>query len=506
MKRELKARCFDVSTGSYGIILVNTKDADDLDIFALDRLELKTKRGGETTGIVDLTDTMVEKGKIGIFKEVRKELKVNDGDVVQVRPKDKPDSLKYIKKKMSGARLSELEINEIINDLMEEKLTDVELTAFITSVDIRGINMDETIYLTNAIVNSGSVLKFGGKHIIDKHCIGGVPGNRTTMLIVPVIAAAGLMIPKTSSRAITSPAGTADTMEVLAPVELSTGEIVKVVNKANGCIVWGGAVNLAAADDKLIRIRHPLRLDPSGMMLASILAKKKAVDATDVLVDIPVGLGAKIERRDMAEKLAEQFRELGNSMGMNVDCIVTDGDHPVGNAVGPALEAREALKALAGENVSPELTRKSLEMAGIMLELGGKAPRGNGFDTAKSILDSGKAMKKMKQIIGLQGGDPKIKPDDITVGPKTMVVESDQVGRIVHMDNKGIAAVARGAGAPKTGGAGLYLHVEEGDKIKKGQPLFTLYARSENKLDQALETYRELQPLQTGKIILEKYM
>jgi AMP phosphorylase len=353
-------------------------------------------------------------------------------------------------------------------------------------------------------VDSGSELNLQAKQVFDKHCIGGVAGNRTTMLMVPIITAAGLTMPKTSSRAITSPAGTADTMEVLAPVSLGKEDIEAIVNKAGGCIVWGGAVNLAAADDKLIRIRHPLALDPRGMLLASILAKKKAVGATDVIIDLPIGEGAKIKTKQEATILAKQFNSLGQSLGMNVHSLLTDGDHPIGMAIGPALEAIETLRILKNEKVSQELLLKSAQLSGMLLEIGGVVEEGKGFKTAQYLVASGKADKKFRDIIEMQGGDPEIGVDDVETGKVTYEVKSEVTGRIEHIDNKGISATVRGAGAPQDKGAGMYMHVEDGDKVYKGDPLFTVHANSDRKIQQALDVYEKVQPIRFARIILEK--
>jgi len=269
--------------------------------------------------------------------------------------------------------------------------------------------------------------------------------------------------------------------------------------------VWGGAVNLAAADDKLIKIRHPLNLDPRGVLLASILAKKKAVGATHVLIDIPMGKGSKVQTKMDADSLAADFMDLGSRLGMEIECIITPGYDPVGCAIGPALEAREVMKILQGEKVSSELREKSLVMAGIMLEMVGKAARGNGRTMASRLLGSGDALKKMREIIGEQGGDPKIRANDIAIGSKTLDFDAKDNGRIHFINNKSISAIARAAGAPADKGAGIYLHVDKGDKIKHGQKLFTIYAESERKLTLAHEMAENMYPFEMDKIILEEY-
>ncbi len=502
MKREFKPKCIDVSTTGLKIAVMNKEDAEEMDLNGMDRIGI-TAGDKECTAVLDLTEEFVKKGEIGLFKEIPGKLG-KCPERVTVKPKEKPSSIKFIKDKLDGEELKENEINQIITDLMEERLTNVELTGWISANYIRGLSEPETITLTKAIVNSGETIQMDGKKILDKHCIGGVPGNRTTPLIVSIVAAAGLTIPKTSSRAITSPAGTADAMEVMCNVEIEKERVEEIVEQTGACMTGGRLVNLAAADDKLIRIRHPLSLDPRGMLLASILAKKKAVGAEKVIIDIPIGEGAKIKSKEEAKDLAGDFDQLGDALDMDVHCLITDGDHPIGCAIGPALEAIEVLKILRGDDVSPELKEKSLRLAGILLELGGKAGEGKGWIEAKNILESKKAYEKFKEIIKAQDGDPEIKPEDIEVGDVTKTVKAEKSGKISHIDNKGIAKVAKLAGAPKEKGAGMYLKVEEGEKIKEGQELFMLYADSERKIEEALEAYEDRNPIEFSKIILEE--
>jgi AMP phosphorylase len=505
MNYELKAKCVDLAAGGKFVVVLNNSDAQAMDVKHLDRVRL-TKDGGKAiSAVINISEHYVKQGNIGVFKDATDALKIKNGQRLIVEPIDKPFSVSLIKKKMEGIPLSASEIDNIIVDIMNGNLSEIETTAFLTTLCIRDLNRDETLALTNSIVNSGTTLNFKRRPIVDKHCAGGVPGNRTSMIIVPIIAAAGLTIPKTSSRAITSPSGTADSMEVLAPVCLSEKEITEVVNKTNGCLVWGGAVNLAAADDKLIKIRHPLDLDPKGVLLASILAKKKAVGATHVLIDIPMGKGSKVQTKSEADELAGEFMDLGSRLGMEIECIITPGYDPVGSAIGPALEAREVMRILQGEKVSSELREKSLVMAGILFEMVGKAPRGSGRSLANKILGSGEALKKMREIIGAQGGDPKVKANEIAIGSNFVDVFAKEEGRIHFMNNKSISAIARAAGAPADKGAGIYLHVDKGDKIKKGQKLFTIYAESERKLTLAQEMAETFYPLEMDRIILKEY-
>lgn len=505
VKRKMITKLADLEAEGVKVVVLNKEDAADMDLDPLDRVVLERKTGKSVTALVNLTERFVDEGEIGLYKGVYEMLEASDKEEIYVRPSDKPDSIQYIKEKLRGERLNSKKIHAIVEDLMQEELSNVELTAWITANFIRGMEKEEVVSLTEAIVGSGSTLNVASKRVFDKHCIGGVAGNKTTMIIVPIIAASGLTIPKTSSRAITSPAGTADCVEVLAPVDLCQEEIERIVNRVHGCMVWGGAMNIATADDKLIKIRHPLSLDPQGMLLASILAKKKAVSATDLIIDIPIGKGSKVGEKPEAEELARQFDDLGNKLGMNVHPIITDGDHPVGMAVGPSIEAKEVLRILGGEDVSNELREKACKLAGILLEISEKAKKGEGYEMASKLIEDGSADRKFREILEAQGGNPKVSPDDVVLGEYTHIVKAESKGKIEHIDNRGISAVARGLGAPQTHEAGLYLHVEEGSKIQPGDDLFTLYATSERKIDQAIEVYKARKPIGFSRIILEEF-
>lgn len=502
---KVKPKLFDIDAGS-NIIIVHEYDAKDYDIFAEDRVEIYNQKTNESfIAIANMSDTLIKRGEIGLYNEVASEIKPKKGDVYYIKPAEKPITVKYIKDKMDKKILKEEQIRSIIQDLMKNKLTKVELTTFIISAYINGLNMDETVALSKSIVESGDKLIIDRHPVIDKHCIGGVAGNRTTMVLVPVIAAAGLTIPKSSSRSITSPAGTADSMEVLAPVNLPLSELKKIVLKTNGAIVWGGGLNLAAADDYLINIRKPLKIDPRGMLLASIMAKKKAVGSEYVLIDIPVGKGAKVDNEAAAKELSDQFIELGGRLGMRIQTIMTDGSAPVGKSIGPALEAQDVLMLLENRSPSLDLLEKSCQMAGVLLESTGKAEAGTGANMAKKIIKDGKAIEKMRQIIGEQGGNEKIKAEDIPVGQHTELIKSQVDSRVHGIESKIITEIAMAAGAPKCKGAGIKLFVEVGDKIRIGDPLFEIYAESEAKLDQAIAVAEKINPIQYGKVILESY-
>ena len=401
----------------------------------------------------------------------------------------KPLSIEFIKKKLDGKRLSKKEIDQIVWDIVHNKLSESELTYFVAACYTNLMSMEETIMLTRAIANHGDTLNLNKYPIIDKHCIGGIPGNRTTLILVPIIAAAGLTIPKTSSRSITSPAGTADTMEVMANVTFPIKKMKQIIQKTNGCIVWGGSLNLAPADDKIINVEKTLEIDAESQLLASIMAKKYSVSSTHILIDIPVGEGTKIRNKEEALRLKKDFEEIGKRLRKHVNVIITDGSQPIGNGIGPALEARDILWILMQDEKRPlDLEKKCISMASEIFKMVGIR---DGKNKAIEILNSGRAYIKMKEIINAQQGNV-FDPCKIKIGTFKYDVKSDKSGTVVTIINKAISRIARIAGAPSNKGAGIYLHKHVGSKVKKGDDLFTIYSESKQKLDFTKEILKNI--------------
>lgn len=487
----LKVKDLDITTGGPLVVVLNAEDAKKLDLHVLDRIKIKRGKKIETV-VVDIAKTgkTVRKGYIGILEEVLESLKIKHNDIVKIIPARKPLSLEFIRKKLDGKNLDQKEIDQIVWDITHNKLSQIELTYFVAACYTNVMSMKETIMLTKSIVKHGEVLKLNRCPVIDKHCIGGLAGNRTTMVLVPIIAAAGLVMPKTSSRSITSPAGTADTMEILSGVSFSIKEMRKIIQKTNACIVWGGGLNLAPADDKIISVEKPLGIDAESQLLASIMAKKHSVSSTHILIDIPVGKDAKVKDRSEAIKLKKDFEVLGKNLQKKVKVIITDGSSPIGKGIGPALEAIDVLKLLRRDkDRAMDLEKKCVMMATEILKLANiKDPRKKVLE----ILNSGKAYEKMQDIIKAQGGKVK-EPEDIPAGRFSFDVKSFKVGLVKEINNSSMIKIARIAGAPVNKGAGLFLNKSLGDKVSKGDTLFRIYSESEQKLCYAKDVCKELE-------------
>ena len=403
------------------------------------------------------------------------------------------ESLSHVRAKVYGQRLGDIEIAAIVADIAAGRYADIHLSAFITACAGSRLDLSETTALTRAMIDVGDHLTWPEPIVVDKHCVGGLPGNRTTLVVVPIVAAFGLTMPKTSSRAITSPAGTADTMETLAPVNLDIAAMRKVVEREGGCIVWGGSVQLSPADDVLIRVERPLDLDSEGQLVASVLSKKAAAGSNHVVIDIPVGPTAKVRSDDAAKTLGQRLIDVGREVGLNVRVVVTDGSQPVGRGIGPALEARDVLAVLRGAKSAPQdLRARALRLAATILDMSGKVSPGNGLDEAAAVLDDGRAWKKFQAICDAQGG-----MREAPVAAYTHVVTAPHVGRVMSIDNRRLARLAKLAGAPKATAAGLELHTPLGTQVAAGQPVLTVHADAPGELAYALQYLESQEPIVT---------
>ncbi len=486
---KLKAQPYDIEVGRYEVIL-NSVDAEEIGILAGDRVQVKNK--DTITAVVETTDAIVSQGRIGIYREAWEAMKLVPDEIVDVLPATRPKSVSFIRKKMDKLKLTQEEMFAIIEDITEGNLTDVEMTAFVTASYIHSMDGDEIEWMTRAMVKTGDQISFDTHPVMDHHSIGGVPGNKITLDVVPIVAAAGLLIPKTSSRAITGAGGSADLMEILCPVSFRADEIKKITTKVGGCIVWGGATNIAPADDKIIGVEYPLSIDPHAQLLASVMAKKFAVGADTMVLDIPMGHETKIATMQEGRKMARDFMELGDRLGMRVECALTYGSSPLGRAIGGGLEVREAMTLLEKNEGPRSLIEKTMAISGMMLEMGGVAAKGEGAKMASEIVRSGKALEKFREIIEVQGGDPSVTSESVHVGDKVATVLSPLDGYIQEISNKRMVVVCRLAGAPHDKGAGIMIHKKKGEYVKKGDGLFTIYADKEWKLDTAIkESLRE---------------
>jgi thymidine phosphorylase len=420
--------------------------------------------------------SIVACGELGLSMDAFARMGVADGHPVTVSQAEPPESISALNRKINGERLNQNDFRAIVHDIAEHHYSKIELTAFVVATNRDELDREEVYFLTEAMVDAGQRLDWQEPLVVDKHCIGGIPGNRTSMLLVPIVAAHGILCPKTSSRAITSPAGTADTMEVLANVELPMVQLQDIVHTHRGCLAWGGTANLSPADDVLISVERPLSLDSQGQMVASILSKKIAAGSTHLVLDIPIGPSAKVRTMPDAQRLRRLFEYVAKRMRLTLDVVITDGRQPIGYGIGPVLEARDVMCVLENDPLAPnDLRQKALRLAGRLIESNPDVRGGDGYAIARDILDSGRALAKMNDIINAQGRklfdykNPKL-------GELSFEVHAPQAGVVCGIDNLQLARIARLAGAPKVINAGVDLMCKLGDVAMAGTVLYRVHA------------------------------
>ncbi|MDO8269317.1 MAG: thymidine phosphorylase [Candidatus Levybacteria bacterium] len=407
-------------------------------------------------------------------------------------------ALKAIQKKLVGKKLSYKEIYSIMDEIANDRLGDVLTTYFAASGYSKGFSYDEIYFLTKAMVETGEKLKFEGI-VADKHSIGGLPGTRATMVIVPIVASAGFLIPKSSSRAITTPAGTADSMETIAKVTFDEKQIYEIVRKTNACIVWGGSFKIAPADDEIIHVEEPLALESFDKILVSVMAKKVAFGSNHVVIDIPYGKTMKVHHKEDAEGLARKFKYLARRFDIKLETVLSFAKEPAGNGIGPLLEAVDALKVLEQEESRPlPLEEKSLLLASELLKLCLPDADEKIKEEAKlyestlawatDILVSGRAHKKMMEIVEAQQGDPTVRSNRLHAGPKTTEVPSDKSGKILHINSHNVSIIAKVLGAPQDRRAGLFLHKRVDDTVSNKEVLFQMYSETDHRLSEAVDS------------------
>jgi len=441
---------------------------------ALSKIEVSAN-GQRILAVLNVVDDegLVGPGELGLSEQAFDQIGVDAGALVRVAHAEPPGSMDAVRRKIAGERLDLEDYRNISRDIAESRYSKMEMAAFLVAAGQTGLDRDEILFLTRAMVESGERLDWDEPLVADKHCIGGIPGNRTSMLVVPIVAAHGMLIPKTSSRAITSPAGTADTMEVFAQVELAPEALRRIVRKARGCIAWGGTARLAPVDDMLISVERPLGIDSMGQLVASILAKKLAAGSTHLLIDIPVGPTAKVRHMRQALQLRKLFEYVGDRIGLHLEVIITDGRQPIGRGIGPVLESRDVMQVLQNDPAAPsDLRQKALRLAGRVLEFDPDVRGGYGYAIARDILDSGRALTKMNDIIDNQGRQT----HSVGLGHLTTEVCAPTAGVVTGIDNLQLARIARLAGAPLDMGAGVDVFKKLGDPVKKGEPLYRVHA------------------------------
>lgn len=453
---------------------------------AQSRVEVGVGDRAITATLQVVTGDQLAEGEVGLSEATWRRLAPRSGERGTMRHPPPLEAFGHVRAKMYGQRLDQPAFDAIVADVVAGRWPDIHIAAFLAACAGSRLDVGEMVALTRSMVAAGEQLSWGRAVVADKHCVGGLPGNRTTPIVVAIAAAHGLLIPKTSSRAITSPAGTADVVDTFTRSALTVAEMRQVVEQEGGCLAWGGAVDLSPVDDVLIGIEHPLDIDSEGQLVASVLSKKVAAGATHVVLDLPVGPTAKVRSAGAAAALGRDLTEVGRALGLEVRVMTSDGTEPVGRGIGPALEARDVLAVLRGDPAAPaDLRERALAVAGRVLELDPAVPEGTGVERARGLLADGLAWRKLVAIATAQGGlrEP-------PVAPLVVPVPCAVAGRVAAIDNRRLARVAKLAGAPAAAAAGVVIHKRVGDLVEVGEPLFDVHAEVEGELAYALDYVR----------------
>ena len=503
MSLYLRTKRIDQETGDTLEVLLHASDAKQKginkgDIISLSYHELLLYVEAE------VTDTEVNRGEVGIYTDIWQQYGIPSDETVVVNVSERPESIEFIKKKLLGKKLTEHELEIIMKDISDRKIREVEIAYFMASFFNPGFDEDEVLWTAKAMAKAGDILDFKtiskeravkskmkefSGIVVDKHSIGGVAAKGVTPILVPTIASFGLTIPNTSTRAITTPAGTSDILEVVMPVDLTNEEILNTVSKTGASMVWGGALKLAPADDVLIHVERGLHVQSYQKLLVSIVAKKIAIGVTNILIDIPFGPGTKVEDPDDVELLEHSFKNLFAKVGISCDTYTRRVVAPDGNGIGPILEMRDILKVLDQEDDRPkDLELLAASMAGRLLESIGYAEEGKGKQMALDKIQSGATREKFWEIAKAQGAKNIVKSKDLKLGEYVYEIKAVREGEIKVINNREIVKIARALGNPFIKEAGIYFHNRPGDSIKAGEVVATMYASSQERLDKGVAT------------------
>ena len=474
---------FDIQNGSGHIVMLNSEQAADYGIKDDDKISL-IRKNEEFVVDVSLTDSYVQANEIWVTKDFLDEYPVMEWDTVIVSfVKNNPLSMQAIRKKLLWKKITDEEIDAIIEDVKNNKIHDLVLAYYTATSFFYKSDIHELAYTTKATAYTGDMYRFPWI-VAGKYCIWWVPGNETTMIIIPILASLGITVPKTFSKAITSPAATWECVNVLMDIEFDKSEVIRLTDKVWACLVWNEKLNLAPVNDRIIKVSSPLWMEPYARMISSIMAKNYAMGINHCLIDIPMWPTAKVATMKDAKRVAKHFKEIWEYLWIKMDVQITNGSQPIGRWIWACLQAREALRILQQhESRSDDLEAKVIFLASRLLLLCGAADTAkNAENLAKAQLANWEAWKKMQEIIKAQNWNPNIKSEDIQLGEFTYDVVAEKDCIITKVDMKHLNTMVRWLWAPKEYKAWIYLHKRIWDKVKKWEVIYTMYSPSETKL------------------------
>ena len=482
----LKVKKLNIEDGNLMMVMINESYALAHGLSSVDKVNIYHNKKEFVADVVLSPD--IQSDTVGVFSDVWKKFKLKDNDIVKISYIEaNPKAVDAIRRKLLGKKINEEDTKLIISEIANGRLSDIQITYYVSSSFFYKPSNEELYFTAKAMAETGETFKFDSEIVADKHCMGGVPGNETTMIIVPIIASLGITIPKSFSKAITSPAATGECANTLMDIEFSKEEIYKLVKKNNSCLIWGGGLSLAPADDKIIKVNYPISMEPHSKAVISIMAKKAAMGINRCLIDIPMGKTAKVHSMKDALELKKQFEYVGKRFGMKMSVEITEAKQPIGAGIGPTLQTREVLRVLQQHANKPiDLETKALYLASKLIELTGYAKKTDSLRIATEQLKLGKAWKKMQEIIKAQGGDPKIECEDMKIGSVKYDFKAVSDGVVKDIDMKFLNVIVRALGCPIEETAGVYMYKKINDFVEKGDILFTMYTESESRLKDTL--------------------
>ncbi len=450
----------------------------DCDAYKVDDIKTLTKveiHGGvkPVYAFLQVVDDarLVKPNELGLNNEAFEQINLPEGANISLTLSPPPPSLASIKRKIAGNILSAGEYASIVNDIAARRYSNMDIASFLVASG-SFMTASEVLALTEALIGEETIRWDNESIVVDHHCFGGVPGNKTDLIITAIVAAYGLPMPKTSSKSLTSCAGVADTMSVLANVDLDEDRLKALVKENRGAIACYNSLPIAQANKIISSVERHIGITQQQHLAASILAIKLAAGVTHLVLDIPVGPSSRIKSTNEAMRLRKLVEYIGDMLSLEIDAVITDGSEPIGNGIGAVLEARDVMKILRNKPDAPQdLLEKSLFLAGRLLEFDPKLRGGQGYHVAKEILQSGRALETMNKIIHAQGKAPQPR-----LGHLTRDIVATTAGVVESIDNARINKIGVLAGASQYPGAGLDLLKKVGDRVEQGETLYRIHA------------------------------
>ncbi len=454
----------------------------DCDAYKVDDINSITKveiHGGATPlfAFLEVVDdnSIVSPNELGLNTEAFKRLNLPEGANITLSLAGAAPSMTSIRRKIAGNILSAGEYNGIIKDIVAKRYSNMDIASFLVASG-SFMTTAEVLSLTESLIGD-EILHWDNENIVvDHHSLGGVPANKTDIIITAIVSAYGLPIPKTASRSLTSCAGVADTFAVLANVNIDEDKLRQLIKENRGAIVDYNNLAISTANKIIASVERSIGITQQQHIIASILAIKLAAGVTHLVLDIPVGATSRIKSTAEAMRLRKLVEYVGDMLNIEIDAVITDGSEPIGNGIGAVLEARDVMKILRNKEDAPQdLLEKSLFLAGRILEFDPKLRGGQGYHVAKEILTSGRALEAINRIIYAQGKAPQAQ-----LGHLTRDIVAAKAGVIESIDNQRITRIGILAGAAQYSGAGLDLLKKVGDTVEQGETLYRIHSVSTN--------------------------